>query len=373
MNAVNDERLLFWLRFYLKPQIGPKTFWKRIESGRIKEEDLVCINDARVFLEKHQEQGVHIVPEFSAFYPSLLGQCEDRPPFLYILSKTPLENLFASSAVAIVGSRRASYHAQVWTKKLASFLGEHRFSIVSGLAKGIDGAAHQGALLSLAFPKTIAVLAGGVNKLYPKEHQKLYEQIQEEGAIISEEPLDVEPRSHLFPKRNRIIAGISTASIIVEAARRSGSLLTAKAATHYGRIVIAVPGSPWEERCLGSNHLIKMGAHIGDNFEEIYQTLCSYAQSMEGSVRKNDSSLKVGTRSKETMSSFESQSFNSSSNQPLEILEENILSLLSSCPISCFELSEQLKTPLIHLLPLLSELDCRGKIKMLPGHIIVRL
>jgi DNA processing protein len=178
---------------------------------------------------------------------------DDAPPLISVRGKP---DVFARPQIAIVGSRNASAAGVKFADRMARALGAAGFAVVSGLARGIDAAAHRASLQT----GTIAVLAGGHDCIYPAEHVELVETLVADGAAISEMPLGWEPRAHDFPRRNRLISGLSIGVIIVEAARRSGSLITARLAGEQGREVFAVPGSPLDPRCEGTNGLLKQGA-----------------------------------------------------------------------------------------------------------------
>jgi DNA processing protein len=178
---------------------------------------------------------------------------DDAPPLISVRGNP---EVFARPQIAIVGSRNASAAGLKFAERMARALGAAGFAVVSGLARGIDAAAHRASLQT----GTIAVLAGGHDCIYPAEHVELVEALVVDGAAISEMPLGWEPRAHDFPRRNRLISGLSIGVIIVEAARRSGSLITARMAGEQGREVFAVPGSPLDPRCEGTNGLLKQGA-----------------------------------------------------------------------------------------------------------------
>jgi DNA processing protein len=186
-------------------------------------------------------------------YPQRLQMIDDAPPLIGVRGNVAI---LARPLVAIVGSRNASAAGAKFAERLARELGDAGFGIVSGLARGIDAAPHRASLAS----GTVAVLAGGHERIYPAEHIDLLESILGEGAALSEMPLAWEPRARDFPRRNRLISGLSVGVVIVEAARRSGSLITARLAGEQGREVFAVPGSPLDPRAEGTNGLIKQGA-----------------------------------------------------------------------------------------------------------------
>ena len=176
--------------------------------------------------------------------------------------------------MGIVGARNASANGRRFAGDLAASIAEAGFAVVSGMARGIDTAAHQGAL-----PRpSVAVLAGGADVVYPPENEDLHKRLQERGAVVSEMPLGTIPQARHFPRRNRLISGLSLGVIIVEAARRSGSLITARFAAEQGREVFAVPGSPLDPRAAGCNHLIREGATLIESAEQVLQDLGRFSQ-----------------------------------------------------------------------------------------------
>jgi DNA processing protein len=209
----------------------------------------------RAELEACKRLGVSLVAPGEAFYPPRLAMIDDAPPLLAVRGK--LETLMRPM-IAIVGSRNASGAGLKFAQSLARDLADAGFVIISGLARGIDQAAHRASLTG----GTVAVLAGGQDRIYPPEHEDLLFAILETGAAISEMPLGYVARAHDFPRRNRLISGASFGVVVVEAAQRSGSLITARMAVEQGREVFAVPGSPLDPRAAGTNDLIKQGATL---------------------------------------------------------------------------------------------------------------
>lgn len=204
-------------------------------------------------------------------YPVPLAAIEDAPPLIAIKGHV---HLLARPAVAIVGARNASANGRRFARRLAGALGGVATAggdlvIVSGLARGIDAEAHLGAVET----GTVAVVAGGVDVAYPEENTALQERIGAEGAIVSEQPPGTVPHGRHFPRRNRLISGLSRGVIVVEAAPRSGSLITARLALEQGREVFAVPGSPLDPRCRGTNHLIRQGATLTEGVEDVLDVL----------------------------------------------------------------------------------------------------
>lgn len=199
-------------------------------------------------------------------YPQILAELEDAPPLL--TAKGDL-GLLDRQAISIVGARNASAAACRFARGLAHDLGRHDLAVVSGLARGIDSAAHDGSLDS----GTIAVIAGGIDVVYPPENADRQKAIGERGLVLAEMPPGTEPRARHFPYRNRIIAGIGSGTIVVEAAPRSGSLITARLAAEAGREVMAVPGSPLDPRAQGCNQLIRDGATLIQNAADVVEAI----------------------------------------------------------------------------------------------------
>lgn len=199
-------------------------------------------------------------------YPKVLATVDNPPPLIYAKGNTSVLN---QPAIAIVGSRNCSGAGAAFARQLASELGDTRFVITSGLARGIDGAAHRSAMKT----GTVAVLAGGLDIIYPPEHTDLQHQIAETGCLVTECPPGFKPRGKDFPRRNRIISGMSLGVVVIEAAKRSGSLTTARFAAEQGRDVFAVPGHPLDPRAAGTNALLKSGAILATNSEDIITEL----------------------------------------------------------------------------------------------------
>jgi DNA processing protein len=211
-------------------------------------------------------------------YPQFLALLDDAPPIISVLGDAAH---FRKIGVALVGARNASANGMTFAARLAGELAGKDVAVVSGLARGIDGAAHRGALKSGV---TIACIAGGLDQPYPAEHAALQDEIAERGIVIAEAPLGTTPQARHFPRRNRLIAGLSLGVVVIEAALRSGSLITARLAQEEGRELFAVPGSPLDPRCHGSNALLRAGAHVTENAEDILANLPDHPQ-REGILR----------------------------------------------------------------------------------------
>jgi DNA processing protein len=199
-------------------------------------------------------------------FPPMLAALDPPPPVIWTLGDA---GILHGRSVAIVGARNASAAGQRFARTLAHDLGQAGFTIVSGLARGIDGAAHEGALAT----GTVAVLGGGPDDIYPPDHADLHRRIAEKGCIVSESPPGYRAKAQDFPRRNRLISGLSLGVVVVEAELRSGSLITARLAAEQGREVFAVPGSPLDARALGCNDLIRQGAALTESAEDVIRTL----------------------------------------------------------------------------------------------------
>ena len=270
---LSDEQRLDWLRLIRTENIGPRTFRDLVNhyggaraalealpglarrGGASGPARIFSREDAEAELEAARAAGVDFIAVGEPDYPPRLQMIDDAPPLLAVRGAPAA---LARPLVAIVGSRNASAAGVKFAQALARDLGQAGFGTVSGLARGIDAAAHRASLTT----GTVAVLAGGHACIYPAEHNDLLEGILTEGAAVSEMPMTWEPRARDFPRRNRLISGLAVGVVIVEAARRSGSLITARLAGEQGREVFAVPGSPLDPRAEGTNGLLKQGATL---------------------------------------------------------------------------------------------------------------
>jgi DNA processing protein len=267
---LDDRQRLACLRLIRSDRVGPASFRDLINHCGGAEQALEALPELarrgggrtpRIFSRDAAERELAAAAKAQARtvftiepgYPALLAATEVPPPVLYIKGQ---HALLSQPAIAIVGSRDASAAGQTLARTFAAAFGATGFIVASGLARGIDAAAHQASIAT----GTIAVVAGGIDVVYPPEHASLQERIAREGCLISEQPPGYVARAQDFPRRNRIISGISYGVLIVEAARRSGTLTTARYANEQGRLVFAVPGHPLDPRAEGTNHLLKQGA-----------------------------------------------------------------------------------------------------------------
>ncbi|MFQ5543919.1 MAG: DNA-processing protein DprA, partial [Nitrospiria bacterium] len=219
-------------------------------------------------LEKADKSDTSILTFNDSDYPSLLATIDDPPPFLYVKGSW---NGDLHYPIAVVGSRKTTTYGRSVTERLCRSLSENGMIIISGFARGIDSHAHRAALT--AGGRTIAVLGCGIDVCYPVENKKLFHEILEQGAIISEFPMDALPEPHHFPQRNRIISGLSLGCVVIESGLRSGSLITARLALEQGREVFAVPGSIFSDHSAGPHHLIASGAKLVRGVEDILEEI----------------------------------------------------------------------------------------------------
>lgn len=267
---LTEEQRLDWLRLIRSDNVGPRTFRDLINHfggaraaldalpglarrGGASGTRICSREEAEAELKAARARGIVFIALGEPDFPARLQAIDDPPPLLAVAGQAAA---LTRPLIAIVGSRNASAVGMKFADRLARAIGDAGYGIVSGLARGIDAAAHRASLAT----GTVAVLAGGHTRIYPRDHVGLLEAILPQGAAVSEMPLTWEPRARDFPRRNRLISGLSLGVVIVEAARRSGSLITARLAGEQGREVFAVPGSPLDPRAEGTNGLLKQGA-----------------------------------------------------------------------------------------------------------------
>ena len=291
--------------------------------------------------ERVEELGARHLFLGQGLYPPLLAELEAAPPALVVKGQL---SLLEKPIIAIVGARNASAAACRFARQLAQGLGEAGVTIVSGLARGIDTAAHDGSLVT----GTIAVIAGGIDIFYPPDNEERQRAISERGLLVAEQPPGVEPRARHFPYRNRIIAGLAQGTIVVEAAPNSGSLITARYAAEFGRDVMAVPGSPLDPRAQGCNKLIRDGAILIQNAQDVVETIRPFdlrslrepRQDYAGPAADSDAS---------------------------EVERQRVLDLLSPTPVAVDEIIRQscIAAALVHTV--LLELELAGRLERHAG------
>ncbi len=284
---LNDEQRIDWLQLSRSENVGPVLFYQLINRygsaaaalealpqlarrGGRRTLRLYPRERARNDIDKAARLGARFVARGEAGYPPLLRHIDGPPPLICIKGREEIAEL---PLVAMVGSRNASAAGLKLTRSLACDVGRAGYGVVSGLARGIDTAAHEGSLET----GTIAVLAGGIDRIYPRENAVLMERIGETGLLITEMTPGTAPRAEFFPRRNRLVAGMSLGVVVVEAALRSGSLITARLAAEMGREVMAVPGSPLDPRAAGTLRLLKTGATLVTEAVDILDALAPLA------------------------------------------------------------------------------------------------
>jgi DNA processing protein len=360
---LSDEQRVDWLRLIRSQNIGPRTFRSLINHfggaraalealpslarrGGARGAVVICSReDAARELALARKLGVAIVAWGEPDYPTRLQAIDDAPPLLTIRGNAAA---LARPMVAIVGSRNASGAGLKFTQMLARELGDAGFIVVSGLARGIDAAAHKASLTS----GTVAVLAGGQDRVYPAEHISLLDAILPAGTALSEMPLGWEPRAADFPRRNRLISGLSLGVVIVEAAKRSGSLITARCALEQGREVFAVPGSPLDPRAEGTNGLIKQGAALVTETADIVSALQPIMEQHEWFAREPDHDMPP------------------SDEAPADDERVRIISLLGPAPVGIDDLVRLAQSSPAVVRMVLLELEIAGRIERHGGGMV---
>ncbi|NOY69680.1 MAG: DNA-protecting protein DprA [Deltaproteobacteria bacterium] len=316
----------------------------RVVSGILKAR---VHDDILQEIDSAAEKGFTIITYTDRNYPTLLREIADPPPFLYVSGQLPTDFF----PLAIVGTRNPTRYGITMARRLAADLTKMGITIVSGMARGIDSAAHGGALS--AEGKTIAVLGSGLSVVYPPENRGLYGDISKSGAVLSEFPITEEPNSYNFPARNRIISGMSMGVVVVEAAVRSGSLITARLAAEQGREVFAVPGNINSFKSAGTHLLLKQGAKLveraGDIMEELGQFLPSGFSVSSAKDHGRDHRQESGDTS------------------ALNESEQKVLAALDPYPIQIDELGRKLSMDTAGLSALLFDLELKGLAVQTPG------
>ncbi|MDR0968148.1 MAG: DNA-processing protein DprA [Holosporaceae bacterium] len=349
-----DEKLAR-LKLFRSESIGPYKFWELLEAYGTAQNALKKLPQAsdKSVDEKIDEEisnmksiGGRFVFFEDELYPPLLRNIPDPPPVLSFLGdKEKVISFYKKEIISVVGARNASINSNKFCGILCGDLGANGVIIASGLARGVDASAHAASLET----GTIAVIANGINVVYPPENAKLYDAIAKKGGVFSETPFNVAPHPQLFPRRNRLIAGMSYGTIVIEAAEQSGSLITAKMALEYNRDVFAVPGSPLDPRSAGCNKLIKEGAILTQNARDVLDQLEN--KKIVPYRLFDDNRPKLARASVED----------------IEKIRNKILDSLSSMPITIDELISCVKASPREVLTALLELELANKIIRLHG------
>lgn len=356
-----DEILLDWLQLSRSENVGPATFHQLLKTYKTAHHALNVLPElakkgglkrplklasrerASEELEKTLAFGAHILSFEDPLYPPPLRHIETAPPLLTVKGNLSSLN---SPYFAIVGARNASALGKKMSYKFAQDLGSNGWGIASGLARGVDTSAHKGSLET----GTLAVLAGGIDNIYPPENEDLYHEIAQKGLLMAESPWGVKPHSILFPRRNRLISGISQCLLVVEAALKSGSLITARYALDSGREVFAIPGHPLDPRARGVNYLIKNGAVLVETLEDI---LTEVSPTLRG---KPPSQIDI----------IAEQGSLLPRNNSRKILEDN----LSFVPIRVDELIRECNLSAQEVWIILLEMEIAGRLERLPGNCV---
>ena len=361
--ALTEAERIDWLRLIRSENVGPITFYQLIKHygsakaalealpelarrggrrGRIK----VCsAAAAEREIEATAAAGAALLAIGEAHYPKPLAAIDDPPPLIAVRGH---RHLLARPVLAIVGTRNASAAGVRFAQRIAAELGARGLVVVSGLARGIDAAGHRGALQT----GTVAVFAGGVDVVYPAENAALARDIAETGAIVAECTVGTQPQARHFPRRNRLISGLSLGVLVVEGAPRSGSLITARMALEQGREVFAVPGSPLDPRCRGPNLLIRQGAVLTEKADDVMEAL-------EGVMRRPLEEREIDA--------FKAPEPAPPSDQALASGRRLVLERLGPTPVEVDEILRQCQLTAPVILTVLLELELAGRLERHPG------
>ena len=353
-----------WVALRAAPGIGDVAAWRLVEqlggasavleasatalaavgvpAKQIAALGAVSRDDAVAEVERVRRAGARIVARSAEEYPPLLRNAPDAP--LYLTIRGQLDP--AAAAIAVVGARRATPYGRDVAARLAEDLAHAGVSVVSGLARGIDGAAHDGALRSAGH--TVAVLGSGIDVVYPPEHRELAERIAETGALVSERPVGTIPRPEHFPARNRIIAAMTLGTVVVEAAERSGSLITARLALEYGREVCAVPGRIDSPLSAGTHRLIQEGAKLTASLDDIVSEI---GPALADRIRSG----RAGVGQSTALSA------------PHADAAEPLLGLFAAGPLSIDQIIRESGRPASEVLAWVFEQEISGRLDQLPG------
>lgn len=364
---------LDWLRLARAESVGPVTFAHLIarygsasealsalpalarRGGRGQAPRVPSVAEAEAELGAGATAGARLIAACDDGFPRALKALDAPPPVLWALGDA---TLLAREMVAVVGARVASAAGRRFARDLAAGLGEAGWVVASGMARGIDAAAHEGALPS----GTVAVLAGGVDDVYPPENAGLYDVLRQEGCIVSERPFGAGAKAADFPRRNRIISGLSRGVVVVEAELRSGSLITARLAGEQGREVFAVPGSPLDPRARGTNDLLRQGATLVEGPDDVLRVLAALPGVAEDEPA---GPVHAGGRSAGLDGSAPAAD--------LDALHAILDSLLSPTPTPINALARDAGAPVSAVLAALTELALAGRVELAPGNMAIKL
>lgn len=364
--TTEDDRLA-WLRLLRSRRVGVATFYRLMAEHGSAQAALLALPEvaAAAGISKysicpeavvHAEMragamsGAKLVCRGEPAYPVALCDLADAPPLLWLRGDP---SLLRRPLVALVGARNASSLGRRMARAMAADLGRAGYVVVSGLARGVDTEAHKAALDT----GTVAVFGGGVNVIYPSENTELADQIIAKGLAVSEQPMGLAPQARHFPARNRIISGLSRAVVVIEAASKSGSLITARTALDQGREVLAVPGHPFDARAGGCNMLIRDGAHLVRSAEDVIEALPQIAP--DAPLEPQLPLAEIPDAKPQRRSLAETAA-----------LHGQILSRLGPSPLAEDQLIRDLEAPAARVAPALVDLELDGKITRQPGGLL---
>jgi DNA processing protein len=359
-----NEDFISILRLIRSENVGPRTFYELIKffgnasealkyvedfslkGGRSKPIKLYSESEIEKEIKLHKKIGVGFITYKDNHYPKLLKHIADAPPIISFLGN---KDALSRPCVSIVGARNASLNARALCTKIANKLVDAGLTVVSGLARGIDTEAHKGSISS-----TIGVIAGGIDHIYPSENSDLYKTIQKDGGIIAELPIGSSPLAQHFLQRNRIIAGMSRATIVIEASLKSGSLITARFALEQNREVCAVPGFPLDYRSAGTNRLIKDGAFVVESIDSLVEHILKLENSQNNFFDSSEEKFSVN--------------YKFTPREITESMRKKVFSLLSATPISIDELYNESELSFSAIYSIILELELSGRLIKHPGN-----
>ncbi|NVO24276.1 DNA-processing protein DprA [Donghicola mangrovi] len=365
--TTEDERVS-WLRLLRSRRVGIATFYRLLQEHGSAEAALLAlpqiaasagvtdyapcpVDVAKAELKAARKAGAQMICIGSPSYPPALLDLGDPPPILWAMGDTTQMD---KPMVALVGARNASSLGVRMARKLAQELGEAGYIVVSGLARGIDAAAHEASLTT----GTIGVMGGGVDIIYPQENATIAANIAKQGLRLSEAPMGATPTARHFPARNRIIAGLAQALVVVEAAAKSGSLITARNALDLGREVLAVPGHPFDARASGCNMLIRDGAILVRGAQDVIEALSPLSGQQDFPLGPPPAPEKPVPDKRSRESTF--------------ALHRQILNRLGPSPVAEDQLIRDMAEPAHHITPALVQLELEGEILRHPGGLLAR-
>ena len=370
---LSAQEKINWIRLARSENVGKSTFFRllkifgsvsraldrisdcAVKGGLHRQIKVFSLEEAEKELINSRKMGAEIVTFYEENYPRLLREIPDPSPILTIKGQTEIINRYA---IGVVGPRNASFNGIAFARKISAELGENSLVTSSGMARGIDTAAHESSIKT----GTIAVIAGGIDHIYPKENTELYHKIAAQGLLISESPFGAPPKGGNFIQRNRLISGLSLGVVVVEASLRSGSLVTARYAAEQGREIFAVPGSPFDPRCHGTNRLIKQGAKLTENIEDILEELSSLKMRFG----------EVGMLQEPEAEEFISPTPKIPNDREIDKIREEIFSKISFVPVSVERIIQELDVSARVVNIAIVQLELAEKVEVKYGKVILK-